>query len=172
MAAKKPHTIQVPPEVKATIDDVAARSSRSVAFVVDIILRGSSASSAREGDLVAMEIAPEKDDPRGLVSNIKKAGKKDLAGRVVGGLGETKARLLAWADRMHAAMTKPQAAELDRALDAARALSTDAAQLIELAKSEYPKVRALVAAHPNTPEEVRVKLSKDRDRTVREAAAR
>ncbi len=171
-AGKKGGALQVALEVAtaAEIRQVAAGVGRSVAFVVERALAAAPSAVGSSGS-ESLLLTADEDDPADLMKRIeKRAGARDLGAAIAGSWAATRARFLSWVDREKAAQQAERADDLDAALaDAARA-TTSVARLSELAGSVYPKVRALVAAHPSTPDEVRAKLATDREPYVREAA--
>jgi hypothetical protein len=166
---KKPkaETLELPRAVADEIADAAARTHRSVAFIVARALAAGkdAAPQPLDGELAELAITSDEDDPPNAVKAAKTADPSRLAGAWVA----TRARFAAWIAREVAAQAAERADDLDAGLrDAANAAATPA-RLAELATSEYVRVRALVAVHPKTARETLAKLAEDRDRVVREA---
>jgi hypothetical protein len=122
------------------------------------------------GERVDLAVTSDEDDPAGLWNKIKASGGAHLDNAVAAAWLATRTRFHAWAAREEAAQAAEQADDLDGALAEAADPATPAARLAELAGSEYPRVRLLVAQHAATPAEARARLKQDRDRVVREAA--
>ncbi len=85
--------------------------------------------------------------------------------------GSRREPILAWVERVAALNADASTDELDAELRAAADAKTPPARLAELAKSAYPRVRALVAANSVTPAAVLAVLSQDGDRVVKAALA-
>jgi len=171
--SRKPLTILVPRSVADEIADAAQRTHRSVAFIVRRALAAglAAADSADAGETAELVITTDDDDPADTNAKIKAAaGERSLDVAIAGAWTATRARFHAWIAREEAAREAELADDLDLGLRDAAASGTSAERLAQLAKSEYPKVRALVAAHASTPADALAALRKDRDRTVREAA--
>jgi hypothetical protein len=164
--------VMVPVEVAREITDVARRTRRSVAFVVRRALGSGPPPGEASGELVALELTVDDDDPANLVSKIRAAaGDRELGGAIAAAWGVMRARFLEWAAREESAAEAERADDLDAALAEAAAPDTPPERLAALSSSEYVRVRALVAAHPRTPPDVRARLAADKDRVVRAAAA-
>jgi len=163
----------VPAEVAREIADVARRTRRSVAFVVRrAIGSGPPPGDAPTGALVELALTTDDDDPANLPAKIKAAaGDRDLGAAIAAAWGATREKFLAWAAREAEAAQAERADDLDAALAEAAAPDTTPDRLAALSSSEYVRVRALVAAHPRTPPDLRARLAADKDRVVREAAA-
>jgi hypothetical protein len=170
--AKKPVTVQLPTAVRDEIADAARRTHRSVAFIVRRALaaipKGASAVGAA-GPRAPLELTTDDDDPADTVSKIKAAAGASLDDAIAAAWIATRARFQAWIAREEAAGQAERADDLDAGLRDAAAAATPVARLVELSKSEYPKIRALVAAHPQAPKEVLERLSADKEPYVRDA---
>jgi hypothetical protein len=172
---RKPLTVQVPRSVADEIVDAAQRTHRSVAFIVRRALSAGlhAAETAEPGESAALVLTTDDDDPADTAAKIKAAaGERSLDEAIAAAWTATRARFHAWIAREEAAREAELADDLDLGLRDAAAPGTSAERLAQLARSEYPRVRALVAAHPSTPADSLAALRKDRDRTVREAATR
>jgi hypothetical protein len=149
------------------ISDVSRRAQRSVAFVVMRAL--SAARDARPvkiGDQTSpLPLTTDDEDPPNLLKQ------PPSAESVAGAWPLSREKFFSWLKKLEEAQKLERADDLDAALAQAAHEQTDAARLGELAKSEYPRVRALVATHKNTPAEVIERLLQDRERSVREAAS-
>jgi hypothetical protein len=170
--ARKPLTVQVAVLVADEIGDAARRTRRSVAFIVRRALGAApNAQVVPEGERVALQLTTDEDDPADTLSKIKAHGQRDLSldDAVAAAWLATRARFQAWIAREEDAARAEDAHDLDTELKDAGAPSTTVARLIELSKSEYPKVRALVAVHASTPPEVLKVLATDREPYVRDA---
>jgi hypothetical protein len=170
-AAKSKSKVMVPADVAREIADVARRARRSVAFVVRrAIGSGPPPGDTPTGALVELALTTDDDDPTNLVAKIKAAaGERELGAAINAAWGATRARFLEWAAREEQAAQAERADDLDAALAEAAAPETSPDRLAALSSSEYVRVRALVAAHPRTPADVRARLAADRDRVVRAA---
>jgi hypothetical protein len=164
---KKPPVLQLPTAIADEIRDVAARAQRSVAFVVvRALAAGKGAPEAKVGGPTSpLILASDDEDPPNLLKQ------PPSAESVAGAWPLARDKFLAWLRRLEEAAQAERADDLDAALVQAADRGTPAARLAELSQSEYPKVRALVAAHPSTPADVLTRLGHDRERSVREAAS-
>lgn len=170
-----PEAVWVSATTANELEALARRVGRSVAFVVERALAAAKLPGvgiAAPGE-TSLVLAVDDDDPEDLRARIARraraGGGLDVA--VEAAWRATRARFLAWAAREEAARGAECADDLDAALAAARAPSTSSAQLGLLAASVYPRVRALVAAHPATDAATLARLAADRERCVREALA-
>jgi hypothetical protein len=172
VAAKRSLTLNVPAATRDEIEALAAQAGRSVAFVVRRALAAGAAGAAvPDGARVPLTVAVDDEDPADTLARIRAAGGDALDDRLAAAWAASRARFLAWAAKLQAADSAARADDLDAGLRDAAAAATAPERLVELAASEYPRVRALVAAHAATPGAVRERLRRDRDRTVREAAS-
>ena len=159
--------LELPGDVRDELVAIASRAGRSTLFVAARALAaGAGAPAAPSGPRVALVLEPDEDDPPALLEKVLAQGGERLAAAWLSSRG----RFLAWAEKAQAADRASQADDLDAALTEAADPATAAGRLAELARSEYPRVRARVAAHPAVPPAILALLTRDRDRTVREAA--
>ena len=112
-----------------------------------------------------LPLTSDDDDPPSAISAAKKATGAELAAAWTA----TRARFAAWIAREVEAQRAEHADDLDSGLRDAADPATTAARLVELARSEYVRVRTLVAGHPAAPAEALQILGADKDRVVREA---
>jgi len=162
---KKSPVLQLPPAVAAEIADIARRAQRSVAFiVVRAVAAAKCAPLPISGPTAPLTLDTDDEDPANLLKQ------PPSAESVAGAWPVSREKFLAWVRRLEEASQAERADDLDAALAQAADPKTPAEKLAVLAGSEYPKVRALVAAHANTAREVREKLKQDRERSVRESA--
>jgi hypothetical protein len=164
---KKPPTLQLPAALADEIRDVAARAQRSVAFVVVRAIAAAKAApeAVISGPTTALVLATDEEDPPNLLKQAPSAA------ALAGAWPLARDKFFAWIRRLEEAAKAESADDLDAALAQAADPGTPIARLTELSKSEYPKVRALVARHANTPADVIAQLAKDREPYVREAAS-
>lgn len=121
-------------------------------------------------DLAALALTTDEDDPPNVQAKLKAAAKgRTLDEAIAAAWAANRTRFQQWAERESQAAQAERADDLDEGLKAAADADTPAARLAELARSDYPKIRALVAVHPRTPAEVLAVLAEDRERYVREA---
>ena len=121
---------------------------------------------------MTLELTTDEDDPADTASKIKAAaGSRSVDDALAAAWMATRDRFRAWVEREESAAQAERADDLDSALADAEKASAPPARLSELARSEYPKVRAMVAAHTSTPPEALAALAQDKERTVRAAAA-
>jgi hypothetical protein len=199
MAGRRGASVDVPVVVRDEIEAAARRAQRSVAFIVARALaagradaknahaparnaHGQTAKNSHpvdkkrtppdeknahsNGELVALTLTLDEDDAPETAARLRAASGATVAAAWL----ETRARFAAWIARIESADAAERADDLDAALRDAAAPSTPAARLAELAGSDYPRVRALVAAHPSTAAATLALLACDRERTVRAAA--
>jgi len=153
----------------AEMAEVAVAVRRSVAFVVERALSAAPDAVGFAGD-TALELVLDEDDPADLRARIvKRAGGRLLDGAVNAAWLASRTRFFAWAEREREAQAAERADDLDAELADAARPSAPLARLVELGRSAYPKVRALVAANPTTPNEVVEYLASDREPYVRDA---
>lgn len=152
---------------------MARRAQRSVAFVVHrALLVGKGSAGVEGGPTAPLLLATDDEDPPGLLGKLETAsGGRPLEQAVAAAWPVAREKFQAWLARLEEAAQAERADDLDSALAEAANSATGAQRLAELSKSEYPKIRALVAAHASTPKEVVAKLQNDRERSVREAAS-
>jgi hypothetical protein len=165
--------VEVPAKVREEILAVAHKTHRSVAFIVR---RALSAAKDATGvappaqDRVSLAVTADEDDPPETLGKLRAlVGTRSLDEAVAGAWSATREKFLSFVQRAEAADAAAVADDLDRGLADASHPETSAERLAELAKSAYPKVRALAAAHPTTATDVLTRLARDKDRTVRQA---
>jgi hypothetical protein len=179
--ARKPLTVTLPRPIADEIAGVAKRTERSPAFIV----RRAFAAAAQEktqpltaaaslvttpSDKVILSIDTDEDDPPNTAARIREAaGKASLEDALTSAWLSTRKRFLQWAEREESAGQAERADDLDTGLREAADPSTSQDRLVELSKSEYPKIRALVAAHASTPKEALERLAGDKEPYVRDA---
>ncbi len=168
-------TLELPGAVADELSSASARCERSVGFLVLGALKSSSALSGTPGtDRKPIELSTDDDDPADLASRVKKLAAEKAKGRslddaVALAWLERREQILAWVARVGKINEGERADDLDDGLRLAADVATPAAKLVELATSAYPRVRALVAAHPGAPKEALDLMGNDRERIVREA---
>jgi len=163
----KAAAIELPQALAGEIADAARKTHRSTAFIIARALAAGKGAppvplSAPTG---ALPITSDEDDPPSAVAAAKKATGAELAAAWTA----TRARFAAWIAREVEAQRAEHADDLDSGLADAADPKTPAPRLVELARSEYVRVRTLVARHPATPPEALQILGADKDRVVREA---
>jgi hypothetical protein len=167
--AKKsdPPTLALPRAVSDEIADAARRTHRSVAFIVARALAAGkdAAPQPLTGELSELALTSDDDDPPGALKAAKTADPSHLTAA----WQLTRPRFQSWIAREEAAQAAERADDLDAGLRDASDVRAAPARLIELARSEYVRVRALVAVHPGAPPEALELLGRDRDRVVRQA---
>ena len=163
-------TLTLPQAITDEIRDAAARTRRSVSFIVARALAAGQGAPAvtLDGPSAELELHSDEDDPPGAQQRAKRASPAEVAAAWTA----TRARFAAWIAREEAAQAAERADDLDAGLRDAADPKTPPARLAALAASEYVRVRALVAAHPAAPPEALARLREDKDRVVREALAR
>jgi hypothetical protein len=171
---RKPRTIQLPTVIRDELEEVARRARRSVGSLVRRALSAARTlppATPPAGAPAPLALAVDDEDPADLPARIEAlAGGRPLGDAVASAWAATREQFLAWVAREEEAAQLERADDLDQALADAASRSTAAERLSALADSEYPRVRALVAANPTTPPIVRARLAADRERTVRAAA--
>ena len=169
--------LQVPAAVADELRVAARDSERSVAFLVLGALRSAAVLS---GDVpaarTALDVTSDDDDPKDLVARLKKLAADKAKGRTLDeavalAWVQRRVAILAWVKRISSVDEGQAADDLDEGLRLAADPTSTPAQLDELAKSPYVKVRALVAAHASTPAAALEVLRADRDRVVKAALA-
>jgi hypothetical protein len=164
--------VRLPPAVRDEIESVARRTHRSLAFIARRALSTASRGGAvgEPGPRVELVLTVDEDDPPDTALKVRAlAGTGSLDDALLGAWIHARARFLAWAAREEAASAGERADALDLGLALAADPGTAPARLRELVKSEYPKVRVLLAAHPRVPEDAQALLSSDREPQVRKA---
>ena len=163
----KSPSIDLPPAIAAEIEDAAKKTHRSTAFIVARALAAGKDAPpvSLSAPLVALALTSDEDDPPKALAAAKSASTEELAAAWTA----TRARFAAWIAREVEAQKAEHADDLDRGLADAANAATAPARLVELARSEYVRVRTLVARHPAAPAEALALLAADKDRVVREA---
>ena len=163
----KAAAIELPQAIADEIADAAHKSHRSTAFIVARALAAGKGAPAvpLTAPLSSLPLTSDEDDPASALGAAKRATSVELAAAWTA----TRARFAAWIAREVEAQRAEHAGDLDTGLRDAADARTPAARLIELARSEYVRVRALVARHPAPPAEALQILGADKDRVVREA---
>lgn len=165
--------LMLPAEVAQEIAQVAASAQRSTAFITLRALLAAPKDAVAEAGDTSFSLSLDEDDPTTTLTKIKAtAGKRPLDQAVAGAWTQTRSRFAKWLEKESAARQAEDAGDLDAALAEAQAAGTSADRLAALARSEYPRVRALVAAHGATPAETLSALAKDREPYVREVVQR
>ena len=161
----------LPPEVASEIAQVATSAQRSTAFIAlrALLAAPKDAVGSTEGT-VGFALNLDEDDPATTLTKIKSAaGKRPLDAAVAGAWTHTRQRFSQWMEKQTVARQAEDADDLDQALAQAKDPNASPSTLSELARSEYPRVRALVAAHPRTDAAALAKLAQDREPYVRAA---
>ncbi len=162
--------LMLPAEVAQEIARVAASTQRSTAFITLRALVAAPKDAVAEAGDTSFSLSLDDDDPATTLTKIKAvAGKRPLDQAVAGAWAQTRSRFAKWLEKESAARQAEDASDLDAALAEAQAPGTSADRLAVLAGSEYPRVRALVAAHVGTPPTALASLAKDREPYVRDA---
>jgi hypothetical protein len=160
-------SIELPVAIADEIADAADKTHRSTAFIIARALAaGKGAPAVALGAPVrALPLTSDDDDPASALAAAKKATAAELAAAWTA----TRARFAAWIAREVEAQKAEHADDLDTGLRDAADTAAAPARLVELARSEYVRVRTLVARHPAAPSEALRILGDDKDRVVREA---
>lgn len=163
----KAASIELPSAIADEIADAAAKTHRSTAFIIARALAAGKGAPPvpLAAPMKALPLTSDEDDPPSAIAAAKKASGAELAAAWTA----TRARFAAWIAREVEAQRAEQADDLDRGLADAENPATPPARLVELARSEYVRVRTLVARHPAAPPEALQILGGDKDRVVREA---
>lgn len=168
-------TLELPLAVADELSSASARCERSVGFLVLGALKSAGTlSGTPTGERKSIELTTDDDDPADLASRCKKLAAEKTKGRslddaVALAWAARREQILAWVERVGKVNEGERADDLDEGLRVAADPATPAVKLVELAKSAYPRVRALVAAHPGAPKEALDLMGNDRERIVREA---
>ena len=160
-------SIDLPPAIATEIADAAKKTHRSTAFIVARALAAGKGAPAvsLSAPFVALPLVSDEDDPPKALAAARAATTDELAAAWTA----TRARFAAWVAREVEAQKAEHADDLDAGLADAENPSTPPARLVELARSEYVRVRTMVARHPAAPPEALAILGADKDRVVREA---
>jgi hypothetical protein len=166
--AKSP-AIELPSAIVDEITDAARRTHRSIVFIVARALAaGKNAPAvALDGPHGVLVLVCDEDDPPSALVAAKKASPAALAAAWTA----TRARFAAWIAREEEAQKAERADDLDAGLRDAADPAAPPARLVELAHSDYVRVRVLVARHPAAPAAALERLRADPDRVVRAALA-
>ena len=163
----KAASLELPSAIAQEIADAAHKTHRSTAFIIARALAAGKGAPAvpLAAPMSPLPITSDEDDPPSAVA----AAKKSTAAELAAAWTATRARFAAWIAREVEAQRAEHADDLDRGLADAADAKTPPARLVELARSEYVRVRTLVAKHPAAPPEALQILGADKDRVVREA---
>jgi leucine rich repeat (LRR) protein len=163
----KPLLVELPEAIAVEIADAAKKTHRSTVFIVARALAaGKDAPAvALDGRRAPLSLASDDDDPPRALAAVKQAS----AAAIAAAWTATRARFAAWIAREQEAQEAERADDLDAGLRDAAAVDAAPSRLVELARSEYVRVRTLVARHPQAPVEALAILRADKDRVVREA---
>jgi hypothetical protein len=163
----KAASIELPSAIADEIADAAQKTHRSTAFIIARALAAGKGAPpvTPTAPTRALALTSDEDDPPSALAAAKKATPAELAAAWTA----TRARFAAWIAREVEAQKAEHADDLDTGLRDAADVRTAAARLVELARSEYVRVRTLVAHHPAAPPEALSILGADKDRVVREA---
>jgi hypothetical protein len=170
--SRKPLVVELPRPIATEIADVVARTQRSPAFVALRALGAAPAAPAAPpaGDRAALALTTDDDDPPNTAAKLKAAAAgRPLDEALAAAWVATRARFQRWAEREVALRGAERADDLDAGLAAAADPATPPGRLAELAASPYPRIRALVAAHPQAPADALARLAEDREPYVRDA---
>lgn len=165
--------LKLPPSIAEELALVATATARSTAFIAARALAAAPkplTPPAPLGPVVAYALCTDEDDPASLLTKLKaSAGALPLDEALAAAWTATRDKFQKFLAREAEARKAESADELDQALAEATHPDTPVARLVALAQSEYPRVRALVAAHPRTPHDALAGLAKDREPYVRDA---
>ena len=163
----KAATIELPSAIADEIADAAAKTHRSTAFILARALAAGKGAPAvaMSAPLKSLPLTSDEDDPPGALAAAKKASATD----VTAAWTATRARFAAWIAREEEAQKAERADDLDAGLRDAADPKTSPARMIELARSEYVRVRTTLLANAALSPEALAILATDKDRVVREA---
>jgi hypothetical protein len=171
-------SLSLPVDVADELVAAAARAERSAAFLMLGALKaaGELTGTVEAGARRSIFLERDEEDPRDLGSQLAKladtkAKKRSLDDAVALAWRSRRGPILAWAERVAALNADTSADELDAELRAAADTKTPPTRLLALAKSAYPRVRALVAKNAAAPADALAVLGEDRDRVVKAALA-
>lgn len=164
--AKTP-TLELPQAIADEIADAAQKTHRSTTFVVARALAAGKGAPAvpLSAPMAPLSLTSDEDDPPSALAAAKKATSAEVAAAWTA----TRARFAAWIAREQEAQKAERADDLDAGLRDAANPATPAPRLVELARSEYVRVRTLLVSNPALPAEALAVLAADKDRVVREA---
>lgn len=168
--------LSLPLEIAQEIAAAAMRAERSVGFLVLGALKSAPAlvGKAPGGPSHDLLVTTDEDDPKDLAKRLQKLAVEKAPGAstevaVALAWSARRSQILAWVDRIAAVNLGARADDLDDGLREASAPGTSTERLLALAQSDYPKVRALVVAHPRAPAAALELLARDREKAVRQA---
>lgn len=168
---KRDLKIKLPVDVAKELSQVAAATQRSTAFIaLRALLAGAKAAPVAVAKAEAFTLQLDEDDAANTLTKITQAaGSRGVDDALVSAWAATRDRFAKFLDKETSARQAEAADELDESLAQAEAPGTTTARLDELAGSGYPRVRALVAAHPNTSDAALARLARDKEPYVRDA---
>lgn len=164
--------VKLPVSTASELARVATSTQRSTAFIAQRALLAGAKSEETPPDepKVTLLLQLDEDDPASLLAKIKSAaGKQSVDEALAKAWAATRHRFTKFLEKETAARQAEAADDLDAGLAQAADPTSGADLLARLARSEYPRIRALVAAHPNTSADVCDTLARDREPYVREA---
>jgi len=163
----KAASIELPSAIADEIADAAHKTHRSTAFILARALAAGKGAPAvaLTAPMKALPLASDEDDPPSALAAAKKAS----AAEVAAAWTATRARFAAWIAREVEAQKAERADDLDAGLRDAADAKTAPARMVELARSEYVRVRTTLIANPAVTPEALAILAADKDRVVREA---
>jgi hypothetical protein len=163
----KAATLELPQAIAAEIADAAAKTHRSTAFILARALTAGKGAPtvALAPPMTALPLTSDEDDPPSALAAAKKASPADVAAAWTA----TRARFAAWIAREVEAQKAEHADDLDTGLRDAADPKTPVTRMVELARSEYVRVRTTLIANPAVSPEALAVLAADKDRVVREA---
>jgi hypothetical protein len=163
----KAATIDLPSAIADEIADAAHKTHRSTAFILARALAAGKGAPAvaLAAPLKPLPLTSDEDDPASALAAAKKATTADVAAAWTA----TRARFAAWIAREVEAQKAERADDLDAGLRDAADPKTPPPRMIELARSEYVRVRTTLIANPAVSPEALAVLAADKDRVVREA---
>lgn len=163
----KAATIELPQAIADEIADAAQKTHRSTAFILARALAAGKGAPAvaLSAPMTALPITSDEDDPASALAAAKKASSAEVAAAWTA----TRARFAAWIAREVEAQKAEHADDLDAGLRDAADAKTPPARMVELARSEYVRVRTTLLANPSLSPEALAILQSDKDRVVREA---
>ena len=169
--SKRSLKIKLPFEIAQELAKVAEATQRSTGFIALRALSAAPKAPAAAAALsVAFELTLDEDDAANTLTKITAAsGDRSVDEALAAAWVATRDRFSKFLSKETSARQAEQADELDESLREAEAPGTTAARLDELSSSAYPRVRALVAAHPNATAKSLALLSRDKEPYVRDA---
>lgn len=169
--SKRSLKIKLPVEIAQEIARVAEATQRSTAFIALRALAAAPKATVGDGaKTAAFELTLDEDDAANTLTKIAStSGERSVDEALAAAWLATRDRFSKFLAVEASARESEQADELDGSLREAEALATKASRLATLSTSDYPRVRALVAAHPNTTAAVLAQLARDKEPYVRDA---